>query len=102
MTRYLAILPISLLFGACAAPKGIVLREAVKKSTPANSSSPGSYAASTSSPAVSESPTPQFNPGIGLRDPSNLTSLPSDTDMKPTVGDKKDGPVIAKPPSGSE
>ena len=92
MKSALFLAPALLLLGACA-PKAILVEEADQPSAPAVAEKQ-----EESTPPADE--LPNFRPNDGLLDPSGLTAMPTERDMKPTVGPVENGSstVIANPP----
>lgn len=82
-----------LIFSSCA-PKAFVIIEGEQLSKPNTQA----VAQSAPTPAPVTENLPNFKPDDGLLDPSGLTAMPANRDMKPTVEEKKTAPVIANPP----
>ncbi|MFC7336445.1 hypothetical protein ACFQY0_04585 [Haloferula chungangensis] len=87
-----------LTLGSCA-PKAIVLSEGfdLNLSNQQSASSEASSENSAEVPAPPQVPA-NFKPDDGLLDPSGLTAMPQDRDMKPAVEEPTSNAVIAKPP----
>ncbi len=82
-----------LLLVACA-PRAILLREA-KTTAPQE----GPMEATATNPVASEEPLPQRSgDNLGLLEPSNLTQIPDEREMRPTVDPDDEPPVIGTPP----
>ncbi|MGB6221326.1 hypothetical protein [Haloferula sp.] len=83
------------LLGSCA-PKAVMVEEVEQPTAPAVAEKP------------EEEPSldglPNFKPNDGLLDPSGLSAMPTDRDMKPTVGplDGSQSTVIANPPEAEK
>lgn len=83
-----------LLLVACA-PRAILLREA-KATAPQNTQKEESVA---STPTPDPGSLPQrTNDNLGLLEPSNLTQIPDEREMRPTVDPDDKPPVIGTPP----
>jgi hypothetical protein len=81
-----------LIFSSCA-PKALVIDEADQPAAP--------VVAKEKPPEIPVSEElPSFRPNDGLLDPSGLATMPTERDMKPTVGpiDPGQSTVIANPP----
>lgn len=88
-----------LTLGSCA-PKAIVLSEGFNLNLSNQQDAPA-VAATTERPRTeAPAPTrlPTFKPQDGLLDPSGLTTMPADRDIKTTVDKPTSSAVIAKPP----
>ena len=86
----------SLVFSSCA-PMAILIAENDQSSKPKSTEKQP-----TGSPVADD--LPDFKPNDGLLDPSRLSAMPSDRDMKPTV-DPADGnksTIIANPPGAEK
>ncbi|WP_338684756.1 hypothetical protein [Haloferula helveola] len=95
-----AIYLLPLLFAACA-PKAIVLREATATG-PAEKAERSVAGNSVNAGSVPDERLPSDGDGgLGLLDPSGLTKMPEDREMKPTVDTGEERPVIANPPTPS-
>lgn len=88
-----------LTLGSCA-PKAIVLSEGFELNLQNQMEQPSAVAERTEA-ALPENP-PTLRPNDGLLDPSGLTNMPADRDMKATVEEPKPSAVIATPPKKEE
>jgi hypothetical protein len=85
-----------LILGSCA-PKATMVEESDKPTAPA-------VAEKKQEEAPINEALPNFRPNDGLLDPSGLASMPTEKDMRPTVGplDSGQSTVIATPPEKKE
>ena len=88
-----------LTLGSCA-PKAIVLSEGFDLKLQNQTEQPSAVAETLAAP-LPETP-PTLKPNDGLLDPSGLTSMPADRDMKATVEEPTTSAVIANPPKEEE
>lgn len=82
------------------APKAIVLSEGFDLNLQNQTEQPSAVAETP--PAPLPEPPPTLKPNDGLLDPSGLTTMPADRDMKATVEQPKTSAVIATPPKEEE
>ena len=88
------LLLLTLLVAACA-PRAILLREAKATAPRQKPTEEATVSATDNTP----DPLPE-RPGdnLGLLEPSNLTQIPDEREMRPTVDPDDDPPVIGTPP----
>lgn len=88
-----------LTLGSCA-PKAIVLSEGFDLNLQNQKEQPSAVPEAPAAP-LPEIPS-TLKPNDGLLDPSGLTTMPADRDMKATVEEPKTSAIIATPPKEEE